>query len=230
MARDFGAYEDGKTDCLKDIADCLWMIIRDRFIDHDPDFEQELRRHCEFIGKQFGKSDIYMRFFYEWYEDINGGSEMLDYFSDMEFYYNDAISKGKSEDFAYFYATWGRYGAWQTAELREKLQEEGRDEDYIRTYLYHYADALEEDGEERKHPDIPAYWEEKVIAYMKGWEYTQGSGKSFSPKEQEKFISIYVDVYLQASHPNNPNAIPWDRFDEFVLDISERRYRGEMWK
>ncbi len=227
MAWDFGAYEDGKTDSLKDMADCLWMIIRDRFIEHDTDFEQELRRHCDFIGERFGKSRIYMRFFYEWYEDLSGGSEMLDHFRDMEFRYNDAISKGKSEDFAYFYATWGRSEAWRIAELRERLKEEGRDEDYIRTYLYHYADALEEDGEERKHPDIPAYWEEKVNAYMKGWEYTQGSGKSFSPKEMEKFISIYVDVYLQASHPNNPNAIPWDRFDEFVLDISERRFRGD---
>ena len=153
MAWNFGAYEDGKTNALKDIADCLWEIIRDRFIDKDPDFEQELRRHCNFIGKQFGKSDIYMRFFYEWYKDMSGGSEMLVHFDQMENAYNDAISKGKSEDFAYFYATWGRSGAWRIAELREKLQKEGWDKDYIQTYLYQYADGLEEDGEEREHPD-----------------------------------------------------------------------------
>jgi len=30
-----------------------------------------------------------------------------------------------------------------------------------------------------------------------------------------------------ASYPENPKAIPWDRFDDFVLDIAKRRFKGE---
>lgn len=218
MAWNFGAYEDGKTNALKDIADCLWEIIRDRFIDKDPDFEQELRRHCNFIGKQFGKSDIYMRFFYEWYKDMSGGSEMLDHFDQMENAYNDAISKGKSEDFAYFYATWGRSGAWRIAELREKLQKEGWDKDYIQTYLYQYADGLEEDGEEREHPDIPAYWEEKVDAIMMGWDYARKHGLD------NKFAERFRDIYLNLSHPDEMPDYPFSEVEDRAIQETLKLY------
>lgn len=218
MAWNFGAYEDGKTNALKDIADCLWEIIRDRFIDKDPDFEQELRRHCNFIGKQFGKSDIYMRFFYEWYKDMSGGSEMLDHFDQMENAYNDAISKGKSEDFAYFYATWGRSGAWRIAELREKLQKEGWDKDYIQTYLYQYADGLEEDGEEREHPDIPAYWEKKVDAIMMGWDYARKHGLD------NKFAERFRDIYLNLSHPDEMPDYPFSEVEDRAIQETLKLY------
>ena len=205
MAWNFGAFEDANTDSLKDIADCLWEIARVRFIEHDPDFEQELKRHCDYIGKQFGKSDLYMRFFYEGYENMDGGSEMLDHFRDMENAYNDAISQGKSEDFAYFYARWGRYGAWRIAELREKLHKEGWDEDYIRVYLNEYANGLENNGEEREHPDIPAWWEEKVDALMMGWDYARKNGLD------KTFAIRFRDVYLNLAHPDE---IPDDPFSE----------------
>ena len=218
MAWNFGAYEDGKTNALKDIADCLWEIIRDRFIDKDPDFEQELRRHCNFIGKQFGKSDIYMRFFYEWYKDMSGGSEMLVHFDQMENAYNDAISKGKSEDFAYFYATWGWSGAWRIAELREKLQKEGWDKDYIQTYLYQYADGLEEDGEEREHPDIPAYWEEKVDALMMGWNYARKHGLD------NKFAERFRDIYLNLSHPDEMPDSPLSDVEDRAIQETLKLY------
>jgi len=218
MAWNFGAYEDGKTNALKDIADCLWEIIRDRFIDKDPDFEQELRRHCNFIGKQFGKSDIYMRFFYEWYKNMSGGSEMLDHFDQMENAYNDAISKGKSEDFAYFYATWGWSGAWRIAELREKLQKEGWNKDYIQTYLYQYADGLEEDGEEREHPDIPAYWEEKVDALMMGWDYARKHGLD------NKFAERFRDIYLNLSHPDEMPDSPLSDVEDRAIQETLKLY------
>lgn len=218
MAWNFGAYENGKTDSLKDIADCLWEIIRDRFIERDPDFEQELRRHCDFIGRQFGKSDIYMRFFYEWYKDMSGGSEMLDHFDQMEHIYNDAISKGKSEDFAYFYATWGRSGAWRIAKLREKLHDEGWDEDYIRTYLYQYADGLEADGEEREHPDIPAYWEEKVDALMKGWDYARKHGLDHD------FAEKFRDIYLNLSHPDEMPDYPFSEVEDRAIQETLKLY------
>lgn len=218
MAWNFGAYEDGKTNALKDIADCLWEIIRDRFIDKDPDFEQELRRHCNFIGKQFGKSDIYMRFFYEWYKDMSGGSEMLDHFDQMEHAYNDAISKGKGEDFACFYANWGRSGAWRIAELREKLQKESWDKDYIQTYLYQYADGLEEDGEEREHPDIPAYWEEKVDALMMGWDYARKHGLD------NKFAERFRDIYLNLSHPDEMPDYPFSEVEDRAIQETLKLY------
>lgn len=225
MAWNFGAYENGKTESLKDIADCLSEITRDQFIEHDPDFEQELRRHCDFIGKQFGKSDIYMRFFYEGYKYLDegykylsGGSEMLDHFDQMENAYNDAISKEKSEDFAYFYATWGRPGAWRIAELREKLQKEGWDEGYIRTYLYQYAEGLEADGEEREHPDIPAYWEEKVDALMKGWDYARKHGLD------HKFAERFRDIYLNLSHPDEMPDYPFSEVEDRAIQETLKLY------
>jgi hypothetical protein len=32
---------------------------------------------------------------------------------------------------------------------------------------------------------------------------------------------------MNASYPENPKAISWDRFDDFVLDIAKRRFKGE---
>ena len=219
MAWNFGAYEDGKTDSLRDISDCLWEIVRDRFIEHDPDLEKELKRHCDFIGKSFGKSPIYMRFYFEWFfHELNGGSELLDYFDRMESAYNDAISQGKSEDFAYFYATWGRSGAWRIAELREKLQDQGWDDCYIRTYLAVYADGLEEDGEEREHPDIPAYWEEKVEAFMKGWDYARKHGLD------HKFAERFRDIYLNLSHPDEMPDYPFSEIEEKAVQETLKRY------
>lgn len=238
-AWNYGAYTPGAIDFV-DVADCLWEVFSESYKEavesrEDGAVERvnaELRKNCDYIGKRFDKSPVYMRFFYDWYEDMSGGTDKLDYFKEMEDSYNLAIRKGKKEDFAFYYAQKcisldSAPDAWRLAELKEKLEKEGKDSFYVGLYLQKYSEGLMEDGEEREHPDIPTRWEEKVIAYMKGWEYTQGDGKSFSPKEMDKFIRIYMEVYLQASHPNNPKAIPWDRFDDFVLDIAERRYRGE---
>ena len=133
----------------------------------------EYAKHFSHVKESYNKDDVFMRFYSEYVWEFGFDHDILDTVSQQAYSYKYALSEGKTSDFAYFYATWGRYGAWQTAELRERLQEEGWDEDYIRTYLYQYADALEEDGEEREHPDIPAYWEEKVEAFMKGWDYAR---------------------------------------------------------
>ena len=86
---------------------------------------------------------------------------------------------------------------------------------------------LEEDGAERKHPDVPALWEEKVDAGMKAWDYARKEDSGVALKDRPLFVKIYIDVYIQASRPENPKAIPWDRFDDFVMDIALRRYKGE---
>ena len=189
--------------------------------------ETEFAKHFSFVEKEFSRGKTFMRFYAEYVDDNGFNQDMLSIVSNETAYYEEAIRRGKSEDFAYFYATWGRSGAWRIAELRDRLQAEGKDDDYIRTYLYMYADGLEEDGAERKHPDVPALWEEKVDAGMKAWDYARKEDSGIALKDRPLFVKIYIDVYIQASRPENPKAIPWDRFDDFVMDIALRRYKGE---
>ena len=106
-----------------------------------------------------------MIFYSEYAKEFGFDSDMLDLVSREASSYNYAIERMKSTDFAYFYATWGREGAWRIAELREQLQTEGWDDEHVRTFLYQYADVLEADGEERDHPDIPAVCGEAFSSY-----------------------------------------------------------------
>ena len=63
---------------------------------------------------------------------------------------------------------------------------------------------------------------------MKAWDITRGSDFQESLLEEKKrFIGIYINVYMNALYPENPKAIPWDRFDDFVLDIAKRQFKGE---
>jgi hypothetical protein len=63
---------------------------------------------------------------------------------------------------------------------------------------------------------------------MNAWDLTRGSDfQKSSLEEKKRFIDIYVNVFMNASYPENPKAIPWDRFDDFVLDIAKRRFKGE---
>jgi len=226
-AAGFGKENQYEELSLENIADCLSEVYRKFWQQDEASAVIELRRQCDHIGERFGKSPLYMRLFYEWYEDMSGGSDLLDHFSEMEFAYNDAISKGKSDDFAYFYATYPWSEPWRIAELRESLQKEGKDEDYIQLYLIKYADGLEDNGEEREHPDMPASWEEEVTAYMQGWDYARKEESGIGAKDQQRFIDVYVRTYMSARHPLNPSVIPWDRFDDFVLDIAVREFHGE---
>ena len=110
---------------------------------------------------------------------------------------------------------------------RALLKKEGWDKLYIDVYMDKYEEGLLEDGEEREHPDIPTYWETKVIAYMKAWDYVRNSEIKGDYKEKTRFIDIYMNEYLNASFPDHPEKIPWDRFEEYVMDRALKRFRGE---
>ena len=218
---------ENEIECMAEVTERVEYYSKDLFISTK---DSEFAKHFDRIKEQYKMDGIFMLFYSEYAKEFGFDRDMLDIVSRQTRAYTDAIERMKSEDFASYYATMVDYNseqAWELAELRERLQKEGWDEDYIRTYLYRYADGIEEDGEEREHPDVPAYWEEKVIAYMKAWDYVRKEDSGIVPEERQKFIDTYTDVYLQASHPENPNAIPWDRFDDFVLDIAKRRTRGE---
>lgn len=236
-AWDYGAYEAGKEYELSDYAYCLLYVYGDRWLEASRSndntavlrVKKELKKHCDFIGLEFGKSSIYCRFFYEWFEDIPGGSieMLLERLDSMERAYFYAIEKGKSEDFAYYYATEDTPDNWRFAELRDSLLKEGRDEAYVDEYLYRYEVGLLEDGEEREHPDHPTSWEIKVMAYMKAWDYVRNSEINWDYKEKTRFIDIYMNEYLNASSPDHPERIPWDRFEEYVMDRALKRFRGD---
>ena len=153
---------------LENMADCLYEVYQKFWPLNKALAVKELHRHCNYIAQRFKKSPIYMRFFYDWYEDTSGGSELLEHFEQMEHAYNYAISLDKDDDFAYFYATWPWLEPWRMAELRESLKKEGWDKDYIKAYLYTYKEGLESDESKRGRPSIPAFWEEEVTAYMRG--------------------------------------------------------------
>lgn len=208
---------------FENVADCLCKIYWEERADPSSQAEAELDRHCDYISRKYGKSPIYMRFFRDWYKNDPDGSQYLERYEEMEKRYNEAIGKGKDDDFAYFYAEQDGDDsfAWRLTEERERLIREGWDENFIEVYLHEYQSRFEEDGSEREHPKIPAVWEEKVIAYMKGWDYARKNGLGYD------FIDTYTNVYFNARHPNNYSAIPWERFDEYVLDIAIRRHNGE---
>lgn len=215
---------DNEIICMREITESLSYDSPEVF---QATKETEFEKHFHHIRKAYGKDDVFMHYYTKYHSEFGFDKDMLEIVSLWTNRYNHAVSKGKSKDFAAFYSTCGDTGAWRIAELREKLQKEGWDTDYVELYIIKYAAGLSEDGEEREYPDIPAYWEEKVIAFMKAWDYTRKDDSGITPGERQRFIDIYIEVYLHASHPENPKAIPWNRFDEFVLDIAKRRFNGE---
>ena len=111
-----------------------------------------------------------------------------------------------------------------TKKLDSKNEEkEGKDELYVDVCLRKNAELVDEYGSE-----IPEHKTKEVKAYMNAWDLTRGSDfQKSSLEEKKRFIDIYVNVFMNASYPENPKAIPWDRFDDFVLDIAKRRFKGE---
>lgn len=223
VAWNFGRLEPNQEITIEMDADCLKKAYELHWKESHDEAKCELERHCIFVAKKFNKSSIFMRFYREWNEGLSGGSDMLSHFDEMELSYNDAISKGKDDDFAYYYATgeWDLPTNWRMAETREKLKTLGWDEGYIFEYLEKYRDGIYNNGIERSHPDIPTDWEVNIIAYMNGWDYARKNNLD------KHFVDVYQNVYLNAYYADNPEVIPWDRFDAFVLDIALRRYKGE---
>lgn len=178
----------------------------------------EYVKHFSHVKEAYNKDRVFMRFYSEYVWEFGFDHDILDTVSQRVNRYNYAVSEGKTGDFAYFYATWGRCGAWQMAELKERLWEEGWDDDYTRTYLYLYADALEEDGEERGHPDIPAYWEEKVEAFMTGWDYARKHGLD------SKFAESFRDIYLNLAHPDEIPDYPFSEVKQKAIEETLKIY------
>ena len=209
---------DNEIVCMREIVEDLSY---DSFETFQTTKEIEFNKHFCHIKKAYGKDDVFMRFYIEYVQDFGFNYDMLDTVSQQAFSYNYAISEGKSDDFAYFYATFCGYEAWRVAELREKLQMEGWDEDYVRLYVIKYAEGLAEDGEEREHPDIPAWWEEKVDAYMKGWDYARKNNYD------DKFAERFQITYLNLSHPDDIPTFPFSEVEDRAVEETIKLYYGK---
>ena len=224
VAWDVGRLEPNLELTIETDAECLKRAYELHWKESPEEAKHELDRHCAFVAKTFNKSPIFMRFYHEWNVEQYGGSDMLPHFEEMEQAYAYAQSKGKDDDFAYYYATSegdDPSANWRISEAREKLKTLGWDEGYIFEYLEKYRDGIYNNGIERSHPDIPTDWEVNIIAYMNGWDYARKNNLD------KHFVDVYQNVYLNAYYADNPEVIPWDRFDAFVLDIALRRYKGE---
>lgn len=216
-ACDFGIYERGKVDSLEDIADCLIELYCDQCrVDKDI-ANEELKRHGNYIAAKFGKSKLYMRFFYEWYEDWSGGRNYLETYAQLEQSYLEAISEGKDDSFAHFFATKSLVlgvGAWRLAEAKEQLEQEGRDNGYISSYLWKYEKEIVEHGDPGP-ANHPEWWEEKVVAYMKGWEYARSHGLN-----EGQFAELFERIYLNFHH--STERIP--DYEEKAIEEALRQY------
>ncbi len=209
---------------LENMAECLYETYLKHRINPESrsQAEEELHRHCDYIARTFGKSPVFMRLFREWYEGGSGGRDLIEEFERMESLYNEAIAKGKDDDFAYFYATWPGREAWHLAEVRESLQKDGWDEDYVGMYLHQYEEGLLTDGRKRQNPAVPTFWEEEVIAYMRGWDYAR---KHQHPHE---FIKMFQNVFLNLAYKdsNAPTAID----DDAVIEEMKASYTEDALK
>ncbi len=201
--------------CMRTIADNLSYNSSDIY---KATRRIEYVKHFSHVKKAYNKDRFFMRFYSEYVWKYGFDHDILDTVSQQAYRYKYAISEGKISEIAYFYATWRRCGAWQTAELLERLQMEGWDEDYIRTYLYLYADAFEEDGQEREHPDIPAYWEDKVDAFMKGWDYARKHNLDI------KFAERFRDIYLNLAHPDEIPDYPFSETENKAIEETLKLY------
>ena len=191
-------------ECMAEVTERVESHSKDLFISTK---DSEYAKHFEHIKKHYQKDGIFMFFYSEYAKEFGFDRDMLDIVSRKTRAYTDAISEQ----------------AWELTELRERLMKEGEDEFYVDVCLRKSAELVDEYGSE-----IPEHKTKEVKAYMNAWDLTRGSDfQKSSLEEKKRFIDIYVNVYMNASYPENPKAIPWDRFDDFVLDIAKRRFRGE---
>ena len=209
---------ENEIECMAEVTERVEYHSKDLFISTK---DSEFAKHFDHIKKLYKLDGIFMLFYSEYAKEFGFDRDMLDIVSRKTHAYTDAIERLKSEDFASYYATLVDYNseqAWIIAELRERLQKEGWDEDYIRTYLHRYADGLEEDGEEREHPDIPAYWEEKVDAFMKGWDYARKHNLDI------KFAERFRDIYLNLAHPDEIPDYPFSETENKAIEETLKLY------
>lgn len=197
------AYDYG-CDCIErdfdledEIACMKWICVGLNY--KLPDFfddtkKTEFAKHFSFVEKEFSRDKTFMRFYVEYADEYGFDEEMLRTVSDETASYNDAIHRGKSEDFAYFYATWGGDDAWRVAELREKHQSE------------------------REHTNIPTWWE-VVAASRMGWEYARKRNLDIA-----KFTGLFKDIYLNLSHSDEIPYYPFSEMKKKALEEALKHY------
>lgn len=72
----------------------------------------------------------------------------------------------------------------------------------------------------REDAKIPEFWEERIIGYMKGWEYARANNLNTS------FADLYENIYLNTIYSDAPEKTPWHRLDEYVLEETLKKYHS----
>lgn len=181
--------------------------------------KKELLHHCRLLGEDEWFEKHYL-FLFEAGEGGNNPRETAKEYSEL---YKQQIAAGKSEVYAHQYADFMSEGMYvqeyceKYAYAYDKALSEGKDETYANLFADKYGSAFVDYGEREK-KEIPEYWEEEVFAYMNGWEYARQN------KLPDEFIRIYVIEYLGAVYPDEPNRIPRDRLEAYVLDKALEEY------
>ena len=196
-------------------------IIADAYYSMSPELaKQELRLHCKSLGGDEFFEKYYL-FLFEIGEGLNNPQKIALEYSKI---YKQQIAKGKSEVFAHQYADlmsgdeFVEIYCRKYAYAYDKALSEGKSEEYAKLFADMYGDGAANYGE-REDKDIPEFWEEKVFAYMKGWEYATNNNLS------NEFIKIYERVYLNTVYADEPEKIPWNRLDEYILEEALKKYK-----
>ena len=181
---------------------------------------QDIRLHCKSLdGDEFFEK--HYLFLFESRETWNNPREEAAEYSRI---YKQQIANGKSEIYAHEYAYLMSKNDFveiycdKYAYAYDKALSDGKSKDYAILFAEMYGDGAA-NHEEREHRDIPEFWEEEIFAHMKGWEYATNNDLS------DKFVVIYKNVYMNAIYADEPDKIPWDRLDEYVLEEALKRYK-----
>jgi hypothetical protein len=124
------------------------------------------------------------------YADLKAGGQYVEeYCFRFAQAYDDAIQKGKPEDYAFVFA--------------DKMG------DY---YADYYGRYIEDPVIDRKNHEFK---ERKILGYMKGWEYA----KAHQLHDKNIFIACYENTYIEASYADHHpiSFTSEDDFDQQVL-------------
>ena len=178
-----------------------------------------LLHHCRLWGEDEWFEKHYL-FLFEAGEGGNNPRETAKEYSEL---YKRQIAAGKSKVYAHQYADFMSEGMYvqeyceKYAYAYDKALSEGKDETYANLFADKYGSGFVDYGK-RKKKGIPEFWEEEIFAYMNGWEYARQN------KLPDEFIGIYVREYLGAVYPDEPNRIPKDRLEAYILEKALEEY------
>lgn len=181
--------------------------------------KQELHLHCKSLCRDELFEKHYL-FLFEIGEGLNHPQEIAKKYSEI---YKQQIAKGKTPVYSHQYADLMSSNEYveiyceKYAFAYDKAISEGKSKMYAELFADKYGDGSANHGE-RENRDIPDFWEEKVFAYMNGWEYA--TNNNFS----NKFIGIYENIYLNTIYADEPEKIPWNRLEEYILEEALKKY------